>query len=1038
MALRESRIAIQFAGGIETKMDSKAVPTTRLLTLQNGVFTRAVSIQKRNGYEDVSLAVDGQAAPIGGMRRFGKRDDELLVFTGNRCYSQQPSHDQFVDAGPAFSVKGSDAPGVLTGTMQTMPDHATNGGVTAYAWEDSRGGVWWASVDSSTGRVCRAPEQLDAQGSQPRCVPCGDVVHVYWANTTQRSIFCIVCNPATPSAAVTVKLLVQDLNTSSTFYDAEPTAYPGAPAILVWSEFATFNIRIAFVHPSGVLGAPSNGLPTGYREPVALTGPLAVTSYRIDGSKVAVAVECTGAVKVFYYTFATAGGVTSFVLDSTTTVDPIQPDIRRMVAVMMDATDPTSGKQPVWVAWETRDIVHTDASQRFVTSGLVNATAPLTIQRGVGLASRAFQYGGDAFAMCVHDTTYSNVYLTLRLSDYFPVGRHLAGSGAGLPTRNHVSSAHYDGSIVRICVPFRERLLTENHDKFRETGIRTVTMDFASDDSHVSAQLGRGLYLAGACPLHYDGHVWTEQGFHMSPDLIPAPTPAAGGSMSSSGKYEYQAWYEWTDNQGEVHRGPTSIGTTVTMGGSDTQVTLTLPTLRVTQKQNVRICLARSKLNDTSDFFRVTSLDPTTAGTANGYIANDPTVDTVTFVDKMDDTTLAAQEDIYTVGGIPSNDPATLGDAVAVGKSRLFFTDASDPQVVRFSQEIDVGYGAEIPPDLQMRTDPYGGAVTGLGVMDEFVIITKEHALHTFGGDGPTLSGDATGGAGFSRPELITSDAGCTDPNSIVLTPVGMMFKSAKGIMQVDRSRQVTYIGAPVEAFNGQTIRRATLLEDRTAVIFLTDSGSTLYYDYRIGQWSVFTNHEGLDAVMVAGSYYYLRTDGRIFRETPGVYTDAGRAIPMRLETAWIKMSDVVQSWQRFYDGYLLGERKSAHLLKVQYRLDFGKHWSEPQWCDATGAASPTGWVSGWAGGWSADVDDTLVGSGYGDGNYGDGNYGGTPPEPYQWRVCIAERAQAIQFRFEDYELVGSAGPSFELTELLITGGIAGPAPKPFTAARSV
>jgi hypothetical protein len=144
-----------------------------------------------------------------------------------------------------------------------------------------------------------------------------------------------------------------------------------------------------------------------------------------------------------------------------------------------------------------------------------------------------------------------------------------------------------------------------------------------------------------------------------------------------------------------------------------------------------------------------------------------------------------------------------------------------------------------------------------------------------------------------------------------------------------------------------------------------------------------------------------------------------------------------VQSWQRFWDAYLIGELKSPHQLKVQYQIDYVNHWSEPQWCNATGAQSPTGWVSGWDSAWSADADDTLLGTAYGDGNYGDGPYGGTPPGVYQWRIAIDERAQAVRFRFEDFELVGNAGPSFELTEMLITGGIAGNAPKPFSAARS-
>ena len=41
MALQEMAYPIKFAGGVSTKEDPKAVPTARLLTLENAVFTRA-------------------------------------------------------------------------------------------------------------------------------------------------------------------------------------------------------------------------------------------------------------------------------------------------------------------------------------------------------------------------------------------------------------------------------------------------------------------------------------------------------------------------------------------------------------------------------------------------------------------------------------------------------------------------------------------------------------------------------------------------------------------------------------------------------------------------------------------------------------------------------------------------------------------------------------------------------------------------------------------------------------------------------------
>lgn len=1042
MALNPAMVRMGFTGGVETKLDAKTVPMTKLLTLENGVFVKGSSIVKRNGYEDVSRKIDGTTAKLTGARRLARRGSELLAFTTNRCYSQQPGDaNQWVDAGPVFSVISSDEPAVRTGTMQTVPDHADNGGARAYAWEDSEGGVWWSVVDSSTGRVCRAPEQLDADGQRPRCVPCGSLIHVYWANPTQRSIFVAVCNPSRPSAPVTPRLLVEDLNASNPVYDACPTNRTGSPALMVWAEFATTNIRVGYVDASGVLGSPVTGHPSVVREAVALAAASPVACAYLSDSvanEFAIAYQTANVVEAQFY----ASPGTDETSPITPTADSELADVTEILRITCGYA--TDGSKRCYVAAEEDA---TEPSNHYVLANWATSAddvGDVITLRSVGLASRAFQPGGDGadvFATFVHDTTYFNTYLVARLSDFHPnVARILPGLGAGLCARSHVPSAHIDSGAadeVAICLPYRERLLSENHDRFTETGLRLVSLEFDSEDSHTYAPFSRSIVMAGACPTHYDGRLWSEQGFHVGPELIVA-VKASGGSMSSSVTYVYRAWYEWTDAQGEVHRGPVSIGTRVAMGVGDTQVTLTLPTLRLTTKTNVRICVARSEGNKEAALYRITSADPRTAGDPNGFVANDPTVDTVTVIDRMSDADLSDEEPLYTNGGILSNDPAPLGSVIAGGKSRLFTTDSSDPDVVRFSQELDVGYGAEFPPELFLRCDPYGGRITGLAVMDGFGVIFKEHAIYTFAGDGPLRSGD-TSQSGFSQPELVPGDMGCTDPNSIVLMPLGVMFKSAIGIAMVDRSRAVSYVGAPVEAYNAQAVRRATRMENRTYVLFLTDEGKTLLYDYFFQQWSTFTNHAGYDAVIVDGRYHYLRTDERVFRETPGEYSDAGRAIKLRLETAWIRMREYVQTWQRFWHLHIIGERKSAHQLKCQYRTDYGKHWSEPEYFDATGAVSPAGWVSGWDAGWVADeVEDSIVGSSYGDGAYGEGNYGGTPPGLYQWRFHLGLNAQAVQFRFEDFELVNQAGPSFELTEIVVTGGSMGNVPKPFAASRSI
>ena len=1034
MTLQPAEIHVGFRGGVETRSDPRTVPPTQLLVLENGVFSRATSIKKRNGYESLLSVIDGSADVLSGAIRTATRDHELLAFTSKRAYSRQTSVDQWSDTGAVYSVVGSDRPLVRTGTQQLQPDCATLNNVTVAAWEDSGGGVWWSVVDATSHRVFRVPTQADAAGISPRCVPCGSNLHVYYAVAASNRIYVLVVNPATPSAAVTPVILTDDLAGANPVFDACKTGRTGTPAAIAWLANGTTNIRLGYVDQSGVLGSPLNGHPSVITEAFSYgaTTPLAVDYFDVDG----------GVGDVFALAHVNSTGTGRAVAYDGDLVNLgarsvyVTVDVQRIAVSVIDSTS------KMVVAFEE---AAAEPSERFVVcvDDVIPASTPgtQTTIRSVGLASRSWRVGTDIFAVFVHDTTYFNTYITLKISDaasddFIATGRHAPAQASGAPIRKHLSSAHVADDSVSICLPVRERLVSENNDQFRETGIRLVTLDFDSEDSHQYAQLGRGLYLAGACPQHYDGRQWTEQGFHVGPELI-VTVSAGGGSMTSATTYLYRAWYEATDFQGEVHRGPVSIGTLVTMGGGDTQVTLTLPTLRVTQKTNVRICVARSLASDTGDtarLFRVTSLDPTASG-ANGYVANDASVDTVSFVDRMSDADLRLQEPLYTNGGVLSNDPSALGAVVFRGQNRLFFTDPSNGLNLRFSQPLDEGYGVEIPPDLVLSVDPFGGDITAGAFQDGRGVIWKAGSIFLFQGDGPAANGDISQG-GFSTPQLITSDVGCTDPSSIVLTPNGHMFKSAKGIYLLARDGSVSYVGAPVEAYNAQSVRRATVMPDRTQIVFLTDSGLSLLYDHYHGQWSTFTNHEGFDAAVVNGQYHYLRTDGRIFRETPGVYLDDNVRIRLRLETAWIHMLPQLQGFQRFWHLHLLGTWSSPHQLGIQYQTDYAPGWTDSYWYDATGLTDSTGWITG---GSAAIIgEESIVGSIYGSGVYGDGNYGGLGSGVYQWRLHLDEAGQSIQFRFEDFEAEGYAGASFELTEMLLTGGVKALARKPFTAGRSL
>jgi hypothetical protein len=192
--------------------------------------------------------------------------------------------------------------------------------------------------------------------------------------------------------------------------------------------------------------------------------------------------------------------------------------------------------------------------------------------------------------------------------------------------------------------------------------------------------------------------------------------------------------------------------------------------------------------------------------------------------------------------------------------------------------------------------------------------------------------------------------------------------------------------------------------------VFLTDAGRTLMYDYTpdIQQWSTYTNHLGFDAVVVAGVYNYLRTDGRVFRETPGLYADDNMHIPMKIETAWIKMTGYLQGFQKVLWALFLGTYKSPHTFRMRYRIDYDEGYSAPI---------------------DMDVDDNFNPDSYGAGPYGAGPYGGAGGDTtrYQRAVHLNRRCQSISFKVEDVEATEDFGASFELSELLLIGGVLGP-----------
>jgi hypothetical protein len=474
----------------------------------------------------------------------------------------------------------------------------------------------------------------------------------------------------------------------------------------------------------------------------------------------------------------------------------------------------------------------------------------------------------------------------------------------------------------------------------------------------------------------------------------------SGGPQYGNGLDNYfaQAVYEHIDGTGQLDRSapsvqppssvpnflvtPTIAFPSWVKGVMNLQVKYTVPTLRLTQRKlpncsAADIAIYRSAPNNADILQRVTS--------QSTPLLNDHTVDSVTWSDRLSDQLNAGNEVLYTAGGVTENAQLPACSISIVHRNRMWVGGLEDPQVIWFSRTYEAGFGVEFSAQQFIRIDPLGGKVTGFGSVDTNLVVLTEGRVWVVSGEGPDPNG---GGQGFSEPTLVTSTTGCRDPQSVFILPDGLVFKSEKGWYLLDRSMSMNYIGAEVEKFNDDICTSADVINGTTEVRMLSSSGTTLLYDYFYKLWGTFTNHSGVDSIVLGGIYYYLRSDGTIWQENPGHFLDDGTGSPMIVERAWFKFASL-QGYQRIRQSWIKGYFPGEQALQITIEYDYmGTIKNEVQTLNPNAGVNSAAWG-------------------------GDTHWGDTSPWGYQGQTLYPDINQfqvhhrwqvgeAIKFHFED------------------------------------
>lgn len=972
MTVTKQNVNINFSQGLDTKTDPYQVPIGKFLRLENSIFLKGGLLTKRNGYGPLPSLPDKTST-------FVTTFNGDLTAIGSSLEAFSSGYGQWVNRGKIQPVELNTLPLIRNNTSQSQVDTAIapNGLIcTVYTDQDpsnlSNSIYKYAVADVNTGQNIIAPTVItsaDEQFGTPRVFLLASKFIVVYTNKVSSTYHLKFFTISTADA--TVMTAPADISTS--YAPSAHMSFDGCIAnnalYLAWNGAASSGIKMAYI-----------------------TASLSVSSsVTRDGSHVATQMSVTvdqvaGIIWASYYDSGSSMGYSLAVDQNLNLV--LAPTQIISSGTILNITS-TAADHIVTVLYEVSNAYSYDSGipTNYVQSITVTQSgtvgSPLTVLRSVGLASKSFILNKMIYWLATYQSDYQSTYFLSDISGNV-ISKLAYGNGRGyLPFS--LPSVSVTGLEAQVGYLFKDLIQAVNKNTNVPSGNQVVGVysqlginlaSFTIQTTGVlTAEIGNNLNISGGLLWAYDGYTPVEQGFFLWPDSIEVTSSTTGGSLTAQ-EYFYQVTYEWTDNQGNAFRSAPSIPVSITTTGSTSSNTVNVPTLRLTYKiaNPIKIVIYRWSAGQEA-YYQVTSIITP--------VLNDPTVDQVSFVDTLSDSSILGNNLIYTTGGVLENIGGPAFDSVFIFDDRLFGIDSEDKNLLWYSKQVIEATPVELSDLLTLYVAPNIGAqgstgplICGSG-MDDKAILFKATAINYIAGTGP----DNTGANNqYTQPIFITATVGCSNQKSIVFQPQGLMFefasKAGNQIWLLGRDLTTQYIGAPVEAFTqNATVQSAVNVPGTNQVRFTLNTGITLMFDYYYQQWGTFVNVPAISSTLYQDLHTYINSLGQVFQETQGKYLDNTLPVLMGFSTSWASLSGL-QGYQRAYWFTLLGTYYSPHKLNIKVGYDYNPNPSS-QTLIAPLNFSPT---------YGQDL------------TYGSGTPYGGPAALEQWRVFFKQqRCESFQ-----------------------------------------
>ena len=908
MALQKQNFNIPISLGLDQKTDPFQVETGRALRLENARFYKTGKLQKRFGLVALPTSSDSTAINSTTVSAVVADNEYLAVKTSNGVYGYSDGSDKWRRQVPLVTgAKIQTELVAINGYDHIYQDQDTtsDGSHTVFAYLQTIGATYFACVilkDNSTGEIKTNSIALSASMTvRVACVKSSGVVRVhlfyFQAPNLRRAIFDEDLDVITSGTNI-----VSAVTTSQ--YDLCKS-----PNRIYIARLTTTSLELR--------GYDFDGVQTDTGSFTVTNGILstATAAYGMNlilaGSTLHLSWSSTTSLTIMGFSTALANTIPEYNVATTAT--------SYRVTLAFDGTNiyRITDRAPLVVANEYEGLIEV------ISVGASYLQTSTTSFYRLNLASQAFVIGTKVYFIGVCNEDINQTFTIFNATDYTMVQYFTPGSAdtPNLPGTSQgvsmVPKCTVLNSEVYTCLP---KMKVEIDDlNGLQHGTMDVSLRFTSnylDNSR--SKIGDRIYLQDGYTLEMDKNRPHENGFVLNPHIISATGIAGVADPEVSNKsFAYQIVYEYYDSQGNLTRSSVSnIALTGTTGASTQFVRVRFPnplaSLKYSTFDNIKQVVAaiyRTVSGPGSVFYRVGQLNLINNGEYSDY------------ADDLADSLLTNNQTIYTTGDVLANAAAPAAQYCFSGGNRLFLVGLEEKDEVAYSKKQLFGQSVAFADLFRLRvssgTFSDKSPLNSGAYMDGKIILFRRQSIYFLQGDGPT----DTGLGSFSEPEIISSDAGCIEPRSVLNTPEGVMFKSAKGIYLLTRGLSTEYIGAPVEDYNSFNIQSAILNDKANEARFYLTSGVCLVYNYLFKTWSVFTDQGTVDSDSWQGLPVVIKSN-TVFQETENIFQDGTSYYSMTYGTPWLK-PDLLQGYFRVYRLYIIGSNKSSHTLKLRIYTDY-------------------------------------------------------------------------------------------------------------------